>query len=272
MSKSSKKHDRTSSGTAESPQSSTQADLRSPTQKKLPVRSVVDRSSDTPMPQAEIDGIVIISATGDVVLDAEAEEGGEVVLLRVDSTLLRHNSAYFDRLLDVKYSEGLAVAKHLEELRQSYSAIVDVLATELPHLKVSYLGQTSVKTIRPLMTDFMNILHSQDHTSRKLPLVNLANLAIVTDRFDACPVVKRWADKKNLFISPSSVKAASNAIPSEESTRQRLLVGFLLKHESWVTGPSAQLIINGSSRWSDEDVEAPAAALWWDLPGSMEGL
>lgn len=254
-------------------QSAGRIDTKLSIKKKFPLKGVVDNPSDTPLPQPEVDGIVIISATGDVVIDLEAEEGGggELVSLRVDSATLKNSSPYFDRLLDVKYKEGLIVAKQLEDLRSKYPLVVDIPLNELPRLMISYLGQTSVKTIRPLMTDFMNILHGQDRASRKLPLVNLANLAVVADRFDACPAVSRWANKKNLFTNPASVKATS-ATPSEESTRQRLLVGFLLQHEPWVTGPSAQLILNGSSRWNDEDTPPPLSALWWDLPGSTEGL
>jgi len=225
-----------------------------------------------PAPHAEVDGVIIISAVGDVILDAEAEEGGEIVLLRVDSAVMRSASPYFDRLLDVKYKEGSTVVKELEEIRQAYPSVAEAPISKLPHVKISYLGQTLVKTIRPLMTDFMNIVHDQDHTSRKLPLMNLANLAVVADRFDACRIVARWANEKNLLSNPMSVKTASTTATSEEAVRQRLLVGLLLQHHSWFTASSAQIIMNGSSRWSDEEVQSSDGALWRDLPGSVEGI
>lgn len=236
--------------------------------------TAAEKPGDLPSPQAEIDGVVIIAATGDIVIDAEAEDGGEMVSLRVDSKALKNASPYFERLLDPKYQEGVSIARQYDELRQLYPTSMDVAVAKLPHVKISYLGQTSVRTIRPLMTDFMNILHGNDSRMRKLPLVNLANLAVIADRFDACSTVARWANRKGLFGSQTVVKAASTATLSEESVRQRMLVGMLLQHGPWLSTASAQLIMNGSIMWSDGDhnTTPPDNALWWDIPGHLEGI
>jgi len=225
------------------------------------------------LPQPEVDGVITISAAGDIVVDLEREEHEEVVSFRVHGATLKSASPYFERLLDVKYQEGSTIVKQHEELLQSYARLGDVPVLRLPRLKISYLGQTSVvKTIRPLMTDFLNILHGQAYSARKPPLVNLANLVVVADRFNACPAVARWASKRGLFANPAVVKTVPLVTtPSEESVRQRLLIGMLLEHGPWVSSSSAHLILNGSTKWSSVGGEHPEGALWWDLPGLIEG-
>jgi hypothetical protein len=138
---------------------------------------------------------------------------------------------------------------------------------ELPTIRIEDLGRISaVKSIRPLLTDFLHILHDQD-TQATPPVSNLANLAIVADRFDALEAVRVHVRRKKVIKAlDARTQPKQDAGLSEERIRQRLLVGLMLDHPPWVDKYSARLITKG---WigQESDLEDP---LWWDLPNRIE--
>ena len=135
---------------------------------------------------------------------------------------------------------------------------------DLPRVHLLDIGAISVsKNIKPLLTDFLLILHGLVPRAKKFPVVNVANLAIVADRFDCASALSRWANSKGHLATVMSVG-------SEETVRQRILTGILLGHAKWVNIYSKELIIMGSMRWGAE-VPTPNAAMWWDLPRRVEG-
>jgi len=233
--------------------------------------AAADRETSS-SPTTDEHGVVVISAShGDLILDIYTEEGNGSQF-RVNTAALKSASRYFRRLLDpVMYQEGTLVSKQQEELRNQYSNITDAPSTDLPRVKIEDIGQTSsIKSIRPLMTDFLRILHDSvgTTTSHKILLKNIANLAIVADRFDAIEVVSRWAHDQGIFRR--AFATASRV--TEEHLRQALLVGLLLGHSPWVCYYSAQLMVNGSVKWKGSDSEVGTEALWCDLPHGIEGV
>lgn len=232
---------------------------------------------DTPAkPKAQEDaesrGIADIALkNGDLVLQIEhANSSLDVTLhsFRVSTTALKAKSKYFERLLEVgRFGEGQQIIAQHEALLKNFSTLALVPATELPVIRIEDLGRISaVKSIRPLLTDFLLILHDQE-TQATPPVSNLANLAIVADRFDALEAVKlHIRRKKTLRALDAKTLPKQDVGLSEERVRQRLLVGLMLDYAPWVEKYSVRLIAKG---WLGQDAELEDP-LWWDLPARIE--
>ena len=211
------------------------------------------------------DGDTIIDPAGDIVLACKDRDDGELVCFRVNSARLKTRSKYFERILgDLRFSEGatVAYARPPSDTDDSNSG------TSLPRIEVVDVGRISpVKSIRPLMTDLLLLLHQNQLTSRRVPLVNLTNLAVAADRFGAADVLAEFVRNSNVVLRPKALKSSLD----EVSLRQRLLIGLLLKDDELVSVHSKDLILRGSNSWSLEDPIPPSDALWWDLPRNIEG-
>jgi hypothetical protein len=212
--------------------------------------------------------VTVISPHGEIILEVRDERSNEICLYRVQVDRLRQSSAYFERLLHPdKFGEGKETAEALERLKKKYSKVTDAPHTELPRVKISDVGKISkVSTIKNLVADFSRALHGLDLLTPSPPLANLANLAIVADRFDALPHLAEYV-RRHKYIQAIEGKSR---VKTEEKARQKLLVGVLLNHGPWISPCSKQLIIQGSKCW-DRDAEIDAdAALWWSLPRGIE--
>lgn len=224
--------------------------------------------------------ITVISSTGDLLLEAVDEKRKQTCTYRVDIDRIRKASSYFERLLDPKkFGEGTSVATQLQYLTQSYGHVSDIPVKNLPRVRVSDVGKTSnVSSIVPLMRDFLKVLHGQDIIgplkpgALVMPLLNIANLAVVADRFDALPHTAAYIRRKHILEGiDAKVSKSKPSKATEGRLRQRLLVGILFEHPAWTLSASQALIISGSERWKADvsiDEELP---LWWDLPQGLEG-
>jgi len=231
----------------------------------------------------EQNGVAAISPAGDLVLlvdhpiehnglDKISTETGNVpgqCSYRVDSGTLKDASPYFARLLDPdKFGEGSLVAEKHLTLRQSGRRWDAIPVEELPHLEISHVGRISrVKSIRLLMTDFLNVLHDVDLSNVTPPIANIANLAIVADRFDALPALRKYVKSRKLIqVLDGKIQDRATKSTSEEKVRQRLLVGLLLENQSMIWHNSARLIQRG---WVGHE-GAEDSPLWCDLPLGIE--
>ena len=193
---------------------------------------------------------------------------------RVQSKRLQETSPYFARLLDPdKFGEGATVAETHAKLLLKYPALDAVSFDELPKVHISDVGSISpvVKSIQNLMGDFLRALHDQPLSVKVPPLANLANLAVVADRFDALPAMRQYLRANKLMAALDAkttitAKGQEKSLP-EERARQKLLVGLLLDNPSWVWHASLRLIQRG---WVGRDPDDDAA-LWWHLPMGVEG-
>lgn len=213
--------------------------------------------------------IVELAAHGDIVLRIEHEvpTGTVVRSFRASSPILKTNSKYFQNILQLgRFEEAAKVEAAHKLLRERYGSIAQAPSDELPVLHIKDLGRISVKSIDSLVTDFLYILHGKD-TQTVPPVANLANLAIVSDRFDALDVVKNYVRRKKMIraIDGKTTPKADMAL-TEERVRQRLLVGVLLGYAPWVEKYTARLITKG---WVGGETEV-STALWWDIPFRIE--
>ncbi|KAB8437400.1 hypothetical protein FH972_025078 [Carpinus fangiana] len=217
----------------------------------------------------EEEGVTLIAAAGDLILEVRQDEKSDQYLYRVQSSTLKSCSSYFDRLMGPTFQEGISMAKQHAQLTIEYGAVEKAPITALPRIRIEHIGQisTKVKMIHPLMTDLLAILHGRDTTGRKVPLSNLANLCVVADRFACLAPLSHWATRKGL-LRPT---ASTHPQPSEDVQRQRIYAGLLLDYAPWVLKHSAQLLLRGSPRWASP--ATPPAALdpaWASLPRGVE--
>ncbi|CAK3857549.1 Hypothetical predicted protein [Lecanosticta acicola] len=184
---------------------------------------------------------------------------------RVSSSMLKANSKYFNSLLEGRFGESQRIQKQWDELQEQYKSVSGAPGMELPVIHIEDIGRiSSVKSIEPLCFDFLCILHGQDMNAAP-PVANLANLAIVADRFDALDPVRNYIRRKRYFrvIDGKATAKVDDAL-SEERVRQRLLSAFFLDYGLWLEKYSLRLITKG---WV---VSKDSVALWWDLPGMLE--
>ncbi|KAI7068001.1 hypothetical protein KC339_g15177 [Hortaea werneckii] len=229
--------------------------------------------TDEAPPQNENAGdssIVKIATGGDVVVCVEHETKSikHAARFRVSTPALKQHSKYFERLLQPgRFGEANRIEEQHRQLKERYQTLAEVPNDELPSVSVRDIGRiSSVKSISTLVADFFRILHRQDLETLP-PVANLANLAVVSDRFDALEVVKSYVGRKKIIraLDGKTTPKVDNAL-SEEKARQRLLVAVMLDYAPWVEKYSARIIIKG---WVGREVNL-SEALWWDLPQRVE--
>nr|POE73096.1 hypothetical protein CFP56_31035 [Quercus suber] len=215
------------------------------------------------------DTVIQIAQDGDLIIGVQHDES-PVHLFRVSTAVLRKSSRYCERLLQRdRFGEGAQIEVAHQDLQKRYTSMKDVPIHELPRVVVQDLGRISaVKALDALCADLFHILHAD---GRELPvpppIANLANLAIVADRFDALEAVKSYARRKKVFRAiDGKTTAKVDAVLNEERSRQRLLAATMLEHAPWVEKYSTRLILKG---WvgSEVDISAP---LWCDIPATIE--
>ena len=220
--------------------------------------------------------LTVIAPAGDLLVEVRCDDGNDGFSYRVDAELLRQSSPYFGALLGSGFSEGARVIVEHGKLKKKYGDdfITEASANELPRVCISNIGRISkVNTIKNITADFLRAIHGLDLAVPSPPIQNIANLAIVADRFDALPSFSKFVRrKKYLQTLDAKTKPKPSSNMSEERVRQRLLIGILLDHPPWVTKYSKQLIMNDSVRWKPQAEDEESSALWWDIPCGVEGL
>lgn len=214
--------------------------------------------------------IVTISEHGDLLLliSHKSVHGVQEVRLRVSCKALSATSRYFERALsNDRFGEAIRVSETHARLRSVYGDASLAPVAELPVLSIEHVGRiSSVKSISALLTDFFHILHRTSSQS-VLPITNLANLAIVADRFDALSITSEHFHRKKAFQAiDGKTKEKQDAALSIERIRQRLLAGLLLDHSPWTEKYSTRLVTRAREQHDMIDSDA----LWWDLPGRID--
>ena len=220
--------------------------------------------------------ITVISASGDFRL-VVSDRVYPTYSYRVNSTALSKSSPYFAVLLGHNFAEGNKVRQELQLLKRNNGNIESIPDADLPMVQIEDVGRIGkVKDIKVLITDLLRILHGLEvfSVTSHVPLANLANLAVVADRFDALPIVKQYV-QKNKLVTQLAVRRSTSAplAWNEEKTRMKILVGLLLADDahSWVKSGSVDLIMKGSKRWTSQTESERDEPLWWNLPLGIEG-
>ncbi|KAK3671357.1 hypothetical protein LTR78_008818 [Recurvomyces mirabilis] len=227
---------------------------------------------DSAIETLEVNGETVteLAADGDIVLRIEHEfpsTGKHSASFRVSTSISDH-SKYFELLLQPgRFGEGESISARHSKLREHYKSMVEVPTNELPAVRVRDVGRiSSVKSLAPLCADFLSILHGKELQTIP-PVANLANLAIVADRFDALGAVREYMRRKKIFRAiDGKTTVKTDAGLSEERVRQRLLIAMMLDCPQWLEKYSARIVAKG---WVGSEVDL-TEPLWWDLPSRLE--
>ncbi|KAH7389885.1 hypothetical protein BKA66DRAFT_460033 [Pyrenochaeta sp. MPI-SDFR-AT-0127] len=225
---------------------------------------------------SEEDEPLVIAPNGDLILVVAQDEGRQRFAYRVDSKTMQQSSRYFQNLLSDRFSEGQQLSAALEALKiRGHASIADATADELPHISIVNVGRiatSKASSVQNLLADFFRAVHGLDLAVAAPPVANLANLAVVADRFDAVACLSKFVQrKKYLHLVDAKAKGRPSPTLTEERARQKLFVGLLFDHPSWVTRYSKHLIMRDSSQWRPGVEEDHTKALWWDIPNGVEG-
>lgn len=228
---------------------------------------------------------VVISNDGDILIQIENPTSDRCY--RCSRNVLRSVSEYFNVLLDpAKFSEGNAIEARLRDLTRQYTDSAAMPASELPKaiIDVGDLPKRCVSTgtASMVITLFFKILHDSSTTwpVPRAESINLvALLSIVADRFACLHAIAEYLIRQRLRITLLKDKRSGTAHRHELRNRQKLLAGLYFGFSEWVYQCSAALIVEGPTRQTtisldsseDEDREGDRA-VWWRLPGGVEGV
>ena len=221
------------------------------------------------------DDAITVASSGDLILDVSQEENGEQFSYRVETLMLQQNSRYFENLLSDRFNEGIQLSAALDALKlKGYSNIAEAPAAELPHISIINVGRIAISkssALQALLVDFLCAIHGLELAVPHPPVANLANLAVVADRFDAVACLSTYVRRKKfLHIIDAKSRGKPNPILTEDRVRQKLLVGILFDHPPWVTKYSKHLIMRDSIQWKPGTELDHTKALWWDIPNAVE--
>jgi hypothetical protein len=144
----------------------------------------------------------------------------------------------------------------------------------LPHISILNVGRVAVarvSSIRNLLADFFRALHGLDLAVPSPPVANLANLAVVADRFDAFAYLSKYIQKKKyLQLIDTKSRNKLGSTQTEEKVRQKLYIGLVFDHATWITRYSKHLILRDSVQWRPDTEEDDTKAPWWDISNGVE--
>ena len=238
-----------------------------------------------PAPLLEATSSTVVTSTdGDILIQIQDPTTHIDCCYRCSRDVLRSASEYFNVLLDpVKFSEGIAIEARLRDLKRQYNDSAAIPASELPKAVVADVGDLPKDCISAgtVVALFFKILHDPS-TMWPVPRAESVNLiallSIVADRFACLNTIAEYLIRQRLRTTPLKDRKPAPAHEKELVNRQRLLAGLLFEFPDWVHQCSAALIVEGPTRQAttsldsseDEDQEGDDA-LWWRLPGGIEG-
>ena len=228
---------------------------------------------------------VIISNDGDVLIQIQDLTTQTDRCYRCSRSSLRSASEYFNVLLDpVKFSEGIVIEARLRELKRQYNSTGTIPASELPKAVVTDVGDlpkdcVSTGTAVALL---FKILHDRS-TAWPIPRSESANLvallAIVADRFACSRIIANYLEGQRLVTALLKERKSDSACKDELDNRQKLLAGWIFGFSQLVLQCSAFLIVEGpkkqttaSPNSNEDEAREEEDALWWRLPGGIEGM
>lgn len=206
-----------------------------------------------------------------------------LVAYRVDLSVLRQHSKYFDNLLgNTQFAEAKLVQDTLDGIKGRQLRPEDVDASLLPWISITDDDEATRSIGREkVFEDMLRILHGKPvKTGASLiNMLHVTTLAILADRFDCQAPVSRYLAHKLKFKWPMTsnkplrADGSQASLATEQVLRQKILASWLLEQPPRLQHSTREIIMRGSSRWSAlvplEDL--PHSEAWWDLPDGLEG-
>jgi len=259
--------------------------------------------------------VVVISAHGDVVLDVTFQNSKDTIrsahkaararytslrnpqpkqpapkprvrlAFRVDLTVLKMQSKYFDKLLgDSHFKEANDIADAFSALSLTNVSPKDADVKDLPWVKIHDDDEATSYAYREnVFADLLRILHGQDvKTSQtQITMSFMTTLAVLADRFNCAASVSKYMTTRLKFKWPATNLRkpprddgngfSTMSRENESVIRQKILVSWLLNQPGKFQAATKELIMNGSCRWSSfEEEDETTGATWWYLQDGLE--
>ncbi|KAM5351924.1 hypothetical protein ACJ41O_004647 [Fusarium nematophilum] len=200
------------------------------------------------------------------------------VAYRVSLAVLKKHSKYFSNLLsNSQFLEARLISGAHDKLAGMGIKPSEADIEDLPWIPITDDDDASKAAGRELaMEDILNIIHQRPPTTSRGTMSYVTTLAIVADRFDCVASVARVLNTELKFKWPlTSTKPLRSEdgrpTDAEQVLRQKVLVAWLLGQPMRLQQSTRELIMRGSSLWSEfHDPDTDMTAAWWNLPDGLE--
>lgn len=193
------------------------------------------------------------------------------ILYRVCIATLKKHSKYFAHLLaSTTFGEGLAVSKHLDQIKEQGKYASELPASDLARIAIEDDDDATLTLGREsIFLDLLRIMHGIEHASTNINILYLAVLAIMGDQYDCILLISRYMTKSfRKFRYPATFDAS---VAHESTLRQKILVFWYTQNAPLFLAATKELILRGSRRWllcAKSTLEGAVA--WNNLPHGLE--
>ncbi|KAF5607700.1 hypothetical protein FPANT_776 [Fusarium pseudoanthophilum] len=201
------------------------------------------------------------------------------VAYRVNLGALKKHSKYFSNLLsNSQFREAKLISDIHERLAQLKINVNEADVKDLPWIPITDDDDATKAAGREnAMEDILNIIHQRPTKTSRGTMSYVTTLAIVADRFDCVAAVARVLNTDLKFkwpLTSNKPLRSDDGRPTEteQVLRQKVLVAWLLGQPMRLQQSTRELIMRGSSLWSEfYDADADMTAAWWNMPDGLEG-
>lgn len=200
------------------------------------------------------------------------------VAYRVSLATLNKHSKYFSNLLsNSQFREARLIAEAHKELAERKVKPQEADIEHLPWISiVDDDDATKVAGREVAMEDILRIIHQKAPKTTRATMTHAMTLTIMADRFDCVSAVAHALKEDFKFKWPLTTGRPLRAedgrpTDAEQVLRQKVLVSWLLGQPARLQHSTRELIMRGSSLWSEfHDPGAELTASWWNLPDGLE--
>ncbi|KAF7558343.1 hypothetical protein G7046_g5813 [Stylonectria norvegica] len=200
------------------------------------------------------------------------------VAYRVSLETLKKHSKYFSNLLgNPRFSETRLISEVHESLAARKIKPGEASAGDLPKIAIVDDDEATKAAGREnALEDMLNIIHQKSPKTTRVTMSYATTLAIVADRFDCATAISRALNNELKFkwpLTSNKPLRAADGTPTdtEQALRQKILVAWLLGQAMRLQQSTRELIMRGSTLWSDfHDPDSDMTAAWWNLPDGLE--
>ncbi|KAJ2979751.1 hypothetical protein NUW58_g7122 [Xylaria curta] len=203
---------------------------------------------------------------------------------RVDLTVLKRQSKYFDKLFgDAHFKEANDIADAFAALQLKNVTPAHADVADLPWIAIHDDDEATSYAYREMVfADLLRIVHGQDAKTSQPQMSFVTTLAVLADRFDCATVVSKYVATGLKFKWPVTSRGkparddgagfSGMSRANENILRQKILVSWLLNQQPKFMLATRELIMNGSCQWSSfsSEEDDTTSATWWYLQDGLE--
>ncbi|KAF7541226.1 hypothetical protein G7Z17_g11997 [Cylindrodendrum hubeiense] len=265
------------------------ADASEPSPTDLPRTIDVDAAGDIVLDVTFETSPATLNRTRKAVLAASRKAGTQPppasalkpkvrVAYRTSLAALKKHSKYFSNLLaNSQFREARLISDAHDKLAERKIKPSEADIRDLPWIPIVDDDEATKAAGREnVMEDILNIIHQRPPKTARATMSHITTLAIVADRFDCVSGVSRALNADFKFKWPLTTGKPlrgedGKPTDTEQALRQKALVAWLLGQPMRFHQATRELILRGSSLWSEfHDADSDMTAAWWNLPDGIE--